>query len=323
MKSISKTNVSRDVARLIAGDAFGDVDLAAFDELTEGWFNAAYALTLTTGQRVVLKVAPPPDVEVMHYEHDILRAEVQALRLVRAQTDAPVPEVLWFDESRTRVASPLFVMPFVPGTSLDRLRGVLAADQQARIDADLGRHLRAINDISGPSFGLLAPTATRHATWRYAFTELWTAVLADGERRAVALPVTYDDLRAAFTAGLPACDDVVDPRLVYWDLWDGNVLVDPETGALRGMLDLERALWGDPLMENQFTSHERRPALLAAYGRTDLDTASGHIRRAMYTLYLHLVMSIEGVYRQYPDDVIGEWARGQLRDDLEVLRTSQ
>jgi aminoglycoside phosphotransferase (APT) family kinase protein len=280
-------------------------------------------LTLGDARRVVLKVAPLPDVEVLTYEHDILRAEVEALRLVRTHTDAPVPEVLWFDDGGRRVASPLFLMPFVPGTSLDKLRAVLDADRQAHVDAELGRHLRAINDIRGSHFGLLAPTATRHVTWRDAFTELWTAVLADGERKAVALPVGYDELRAAFTDGLPACDDVEEPRLVYWDLWDGNVLVDPETGALLAMLDLERALWGDPLMEGQFTPHELRPALLAAYGPTELETPSGRTRRAMYTLYLHLVMSIEGAYRQYPDDVIGDWARLQLEDDVAALRASR
>lgn len=322
MQSISKTPVSRGAAQLIAADAFDDAELAAFDELTDGWFNAAYVLTFATGRRVVLKVAPPPDVEVLTYEHDILHAEVDALRLVRVHTTAPVPDVLWFDDSRTRIASPLFLMPFVPGVSLDKVRPILSDDDQARIDAELGRHLRAINDIHGSAFGLLAPSATRHQTWHDAFTELWTAVLADGARKSVALPVTYEQLRAAFTSGMPACDEVAEPRLVYWDLWDGNVLVDPDTGTLHGMLDLERALWGDPLMEGQFSPHERRPALLAAYGPNDLDTPGGRVRRALYTLYLHLVMGVEGAYRHYPDDVIGDWARGQLLGDLEVLRAA-
>ena len=319
MKSISKTPVSRDVARLIAHDAFGAAELDAFNELDDGWFNAAYAMTLTDGRRVVLKVAPPPDVEVLSYEHDIIRAEVDALALVRAHTDAPVPEVLWFDDSRTRVASPLFVMTFVPGVSLDKVRGELTTGQQTDVDAALGRHLRAINEIRGTAFGRLAPSAPRHDTWREAFTELWTAVLADGERKAVPLPFTYDELRAAFTRAAPACDAVEEPRLVYWDLWDGNVLVDPATGALRGMLDLERTLWGDPLMETQFAPHDRRDAFLTAYGPTDLDSPAGRVRRAAYDLYLHLVMSIEGAYRQYPDDWIGDWARTQLSGDLERL----
>jgi hypothetical protein len=42
----------------------------------------------------------------------------------------------------------------------------------------------------------------------------------------------------------------------------------------------------------------------------------------MYDLYLHLVMSIEGAYRLYPDDFIGEWARGRLVDDVDRLRAA-
>jgi len=170
MESISKTPVSPDVAALVVRDAFGDVAVEAFEELTDGWFNAAYRLDLSDGRRVVLKVAPPPDVEVLTYEHDIIHAEVMALRLVRAHTDAPVPEVLWFDDRGGRLASPLFVMPFVVGESLDRRRDRLSPAQQAAIDGELGVHLRAINEIRGDAFGLLAPSAAKHDTWREAFS---------------------------------------------------------------------------------------------------------------------------------------------------------
>jgi hypothetical protein len=72
-------------------------------------------------------------------------------------------------------------------------------------------------------------------------------------------------------------------------------------------------------METQLTPHERRAALLATYQPTTLVTPGGRIRRAAYDLYLHLVMSIEGAYRQYPDDWIGDLARGQLTADLDLL----
>jgi len=320
MKSISKTPVDKDTATLIARDAFGAVELDGFEELTDGWFNAAYVLTLADGRRVVLKVAPPPDIEVLTYEQDIIWAEVEALGLVRTHTDAPVPEVLWFDDTGRRVGSPLFLMPFLPGGSLDKLRDELSVDQQAAIDGQLGVHLRAINEIRGDAFGRLARSAPRHTTWRDAFTELWTALLADGAHKSVTLPISYEEPRTLLGRATAACEEVAEPRLVLWDLWDGNVLVDPDTGELRGMLDLERALWGDPLMETQLTPAHRRDAFLATYRPTDLDTPGGRVRRAAYDLYLHLVMSIEGAYRLYPDDWVGDYGRGQLASDVEQLR---
>jgi aminoglycoside phosphotransferase (APT) family kinase protein len=317
MESISKTRIERDVAEAIVGDAFAGTRLHDFEELRDGWFNAAYAITLTDGQRVVLKVAPPPEVEILTYERDIIRAEVEALRLVRAHTEAPVPEVLWFDDSLRHTNSPLFLMTFIPGASLQAVRAELDEARQAVIDRDLGRHLRAINAIRGDHFGRLASSAPRHEAWRDAFTELWSGLLDDGRRKAVDLPVPYDVVEHAFEAAGPACDDVVEPVLVYWDLWDGNVIVDPATATLAGMLDLERACWADPLMESQFAPHELRPELLDAYGLIDRDSASARCRRAAYTLYLHVVMAVEGAYRQYPDDFIGDWARSQLAADVD------
>jgi aminoglycoside phosphotransferase (APT) family kinase protein len=319
MESISKTRVEWPVAEAIVKDAFGKVELTHVEELRDGWFNAAYALELSDRRRVVLKVAPPPDVEVLTYERDILLAEVDALRRVRANTDAPVPEVLWFDDSLLHVGSPLFVMSFMPGVSLYGARGELEGESQAAIDRELGRYLRAINDIHSDQFGRVAPTATRHASWRDAFTELWSGLLADGQRKSVELPVSYGELEKAFETATPACDAVTEARLVYWDLWDGNVLIDVTAGIVTGMLDLERALWGDPLMEMQFGPHDERADVLTAYGPMERETSGARLRRAAYTLYLHLVMATEGVYRQYPDDFLGDWARGQLKADVEAV----
>ena len=67
--------------------------ITAFDECTEGWFNAVYRLGLDDGRSVVLKVAPPPAVRVLRYEADIIRTEVDAMRLVGERTAVPVPAV--------------------------------------------------------------------------------------------------------------------------------------------------------------------------------------------------------------------------------------
>lgn len=53
----------------------------AVQELTEGWYNAAYLVRLADGRETVLKIAPPPGVEIMAYEQNIMRTEVSAIRL--------------------------------------------------------------------------------------------------------------------------------------------------------------------------------------------------------------------------------------------------
>ena len=47
-----------------------------------------------------------------------------------------------------------------------------------------------------------------------------------------------------------------------------------------------------------------------------LTTAGEHRRRALYPLELHIVMSIEGTYRQHPEDRSRTGAKGKLVDGL-------
>ena len=92
MHSISKRNIDVATARQMVTAAFGaQAAIRHYDDLRDGYFNAAYQIELTDGRRAVLKVAPPPDVRVLRYEHGILHSEVQMLRLVREHTNVPVP----------------------------------------------------------------------------------------------------------------------------------------------------------------------------------------------------------------------------------------
>ena len=44
-------------------------------------------------------------------------------------------------------------------------------------------------------------------------------------------------------------------------------------------------------------------------------------RRALYNIYLYLIMIIECYYRRYENDKQETWARGQLQRELDGLLT--
>jgi aminoglycoside phosphotransferase (APT) family kinase protein len=120
-----------------------------------------------------------------------------------------------------------------------------------------------------------------------------------------------------------ARDEVTSPHLVHWDLWDTNVFVDPASCTVLGVIDFERVLWADPLMEAQFVGRRADDAATAAYG-TPLFTAAGAAaRRRLYDLYLYLVMTIECAYRHYPTDDIEQMGRAGLAIVLEELATAR
>jgi aminoglycoside phosphotransferase (APT) family kinase protein len=135
----------------------------------------------------------------------------------------------------------------------------------------------------------------------------------------VSLPLPYEQLFQRLETAFDALDEVDTPRLVHWDLWDGNVFVDPATGQVSGLIDFERALWGDPLMEANFVFWQSSAAFLEGYGTPMLDTPAKQTRRLLYNLYLWLIMVIECYYREYENDNQEKWARGQLERDLERL----
>ena len=96
MESITKNRQSLDTLRAMVARAYGPGAVPGGDDFAEelghGWFNVAYAITLAGGRRVVLKIAPPAGVRVMTYEHQMMRIELAALDLIRAQTAVPVED---------------------------------------------------------------------------------------------------------------------------------------------------------------------------------------------------------------------------------------
>ena len=123
MESISKIPITLDAVQAIAEthlSARGKLRRHA--ELSDGCYNTAVLLELEGGFRCVLKAAPPDHIRVLRYEKDIMRAEVEALRLVRARTAVPAPEVYAYDTSRRLLESDYYLMEFVPGIAFHKLK---------------------------------------------------------------------------------------------------------------------------------------------------------------------------------------------------------
>lgn len=312
MESASKTRVSQAVAQQIVQRAFGENALLRdFIELHEGYFSAAYRLGLDDGRCFVLKVSPPRDVRVLRYEYDVISAEVTVMRLVRQQTKLPVAEVLAFDTSCELVASPYMLVSFLPGQSLSSLGDQVSASEREAIDRELGDYMRQLHAITGDSFGLAHPQAQRFSTWREAFLNLFELILLDGEEKDIPLPNSYAQIRILLQRVAPVLDNVSTSSLVHWDMWDGNIFVDDQYQHITGLIDFERAMWGDPLIENQYIRLSEPAAYLQGYGKSLFVDQQARDRRLLYNLYLFSILIIEAVYRQYPSAGPEVWARSQ------------
>ncbi|MHB0856541.1 MAG: phosphotransferase family protein [Anaerolineae bacterium] len=320
MYSITKSRIPQDVAQEIVARHLGSAcRIANYQEVGEGFFCTAYRMELTDGLRCVMKVGPPPGVRVLRYEQNIMEADVEAARLVKARTTLPIPEVLCYDPSGHIIPNPFFISEMVPGVLFKTLREQCAPEQKDAFERTCGEYLWQLNQIVGQEYGLFSQPGGRFPTWRAAFDHMLSEILADNADMQVDLPLPIETIHDRFRAHYDLLDEITEPRLVYADMWAGNTFVNPETLRITGFIDLERALWGDPLMECNFGAFGVSPAFIEGYGSDPLATERQRRRRTLYDIYLYLIMMAEYHYRQYQSRDMQNWAREHLEKDLPTL----
>lgn len=316
MESLTKNKQSEQIITKMVTAAFKAVDIATVEELCQGYFNVAYFIKLSDGREVILKIAPKADIPVMIYEHNIMYTEVETMRLVKQQTDIPVAEVLYYDNSHTICEEDYFFMTKLEGESYATIKSTLSEEQKSNIEYQLGVINAKINAIRGTEFGYYALTMKHNKNWYQAFSEMINDVLVDGEKANTNIGMAYTTIRELLHKHQSAFDEVKVPCLVHWDLWPGNVFV--KDGKVSGIIDFERCRWADPLMEYGFRSLGANKDFYRGYGVNEF-TQKQSMRILWYDLYLHLVMTIECDYRQYEDDTQYIKSKQKLANDIRLL----
>jgi fructosamine-3-kinase len=308
MESLSKNKLSNQQIDTLTKSAFGK----AAAEITEnniGEFSALYIVKMAD-KEAVLKIAPPENVNVLRYEKNAMQAEVEALKIVKANTNLPIPQVLCYDNSKSLFDSEYFFMEKMRGIDLNSITKDLSETQNKNLMFETGKINRKINEIESEKFGYLAQPDKKSQDWKTVFTNMISDLLDDSRDAGIELPVAYqeiDDIMASFAY---ACSDVKTPKLVHWDLWQGNILV--HDGQISAIIDFERALYADVLMEYFFRKHAINQDFFAGYGIdfSVLDK-NARIRLALYDLYLALIWNIEYYYRKFEISQF-EWRTREL-----------
>ncbi|WP_338551404.1 aminoglycoside phosphotransferase family protein [Paenibacillus sp. KS-LC4] len=307
-----KLKLSTQQLAQIAQHHFGR-ELAHSRELTDGWANTAYELTLKDGIRSVIKVAPTAVGALMRYEQDMMNTEVEVMRLVSRDHRLPVPEVYAYDQSRLLVPTDYFVMQRLEGEPYNKVKESFTQEEREQIEFQLGQYNACLNELMGERFGYY-PLNESFASWPDAFWSMLQGVLDDATDSGVALPAERYVIEQEVKDRLPHLQAVTRPHLLHWDLWDGNIFVKEQ--QICGIIDFERAMWGDPLMEHYFSHFNLSEAFLRGYGRGAL-TAEERIRRGLYDLYLDLIFVVECAYRKYSDQTHLKWARDNATEGWE------
>lgn len=318
MENENKYRLSNQEIGTIVREAFGQ-GYASASELTDGWANMAYSIVLEDGRKTVLKIAPSPDKLMMRYENNIMKTEVESMRLVADNPVLPVPRIYTYDSTCELIRAEYFFMEYVEGTALNQIRDALAPEERDAIARQLGGYNRMINDYKNGFFGSLQPDGRRGDSWAETFGGMLEDVLADGKDADVTLPVSYGEIEKEIARSSELLTEVKEASLVHWDLWDGNIFV--KDGGISGLIDFERAFWGDPLCEFYFgrLTQASSKAFYAGYGINGLTEAERR-RRVLYDFYLDLILVIECTYRKYENQDHIRWTHDNFKQGFKLLQ---
>ncbi len=98
----------------------------------------------------------------------------------------------------------------------------------------------------------------------------------------------------------------ITPCLLHMDVWSQNILVD-ESGNVTGLVDFDRALWGDVEIEFAVLDYcgISEPVFWQGYGSSRAETTPAMIRRQFYLLYeIQKYMPIRVWRRNNPADAL-------------------
>ena len=254
----------------------------ALQPIATGHFNSSFFVSLGNRQ-LVLRIAPSSESGLLFYERRMMHQEPALHRLLLERTSVPVPQVIAFDPTH-QIISRDFIL-------LERLRG-RPLSETSRVNVNqvfrqIGESLAQVHAITASQYGYLGEhhPMVPQETWADAFRVMWSLLLEDIRSTGHYNSDEVTHMRALLDRHLSLFSRPVPASLLHMDVWSQNILVD--NGKLSGLIDWDRALWGDPEIEFAVLDYcgISHPAFWEGYGREREQSAAARTRHIFYLLY--------------------------------------
>lgn len=303
---ITKNKQTNENIIRMAKSAFPQRGVPQIAELTEGMCNAAYELVYEDGFKTILKISSPIKTGFMTNECNLMEAEVKAMKLVAEKTDIKVAKVYQYDTTKELCDGDYFFMERLEGTSWISVMDSLGEELNSKLRMEVGKLQKQLSEITGDTFGLLGDHTHQFGNLYEFIYFLIHNVLDDAAKRDVVIGIHQDEILEKLSKDQGIFEAVRTPTLVHWDMWEGNIFV--KEGNISGVIDWERAMWGEPFMDDRFRYHNRRNDFLKGFG---INEFSEDERRRIYwyDILLYLTMMTEVTYREYEDDSQYQWVK--------------
>ena len=255
----------------------------SFESIPTGKFNTSFFVS-DGHEALVLRIAPPDHAVQLFYERDMMRQEPEIHARLLERTSAPVAPILAFDDSRELINRNFLIMKRLPGRPLTEMSGV-PYDHVLR---QVGAHLAETHRLNEDRYGYLGAHQPMQpqSSWQAAFAIMWGKLIDD-----IVAVGQYDraesrQLRLLLDRHLELFDRAVPASLLHMDIWHQNILVGAD-GSVTGIVDWDRALWGDPEIEFAVLDYcgVSEPAFWEGYGQKRDLSEPARIRQVFYLLY--------------------------------------
>ncbi len=304
MKSRTKNLLTEEQIKNLVKVNFGDNCIVEkITELKGGMFNSAYLIERSPEQNnIVLKVSLKPGTKTLTYEKDPMFTEIEVYKMIAEKTAIPAPRILAFDFSKKHIASNYFFMTALEGKAMNKCKKI-SKENIKELKKEIAGYLAQLHQIHGEYFGYFTlDKQYQYKTWKEAFVHMMTMILNDGKRNGIKLP--YERYEKVLYEKSKYLDDIKEASLVDYDLWAGNVFVKQqgEQFVIEGIIDFERAFWGDPLadfggsfmlLDHIYEEKEVWKVYQEKAGLNTGITKEIQIRRAFYNLYIYTIMAVE------------------------------
>ncbi|MFB3903748.1 MAG: phosphotransferase family protein [Acidobacteriota bacterium] len=318
------TKIDATTARSLLAHHLGDADWNC-RSFGAGRFSQTFAAeNPADGSEYVLRVAPPDSMLQLFYEYRMMRQEPALHARLRQETTVPVPSILAYDFSHRRIDRDYLIMSRLPGIPLSQAD--LPGQARHRALREWGRAISQVHGLtdSDNRFGYLGEHRCMEPqpTWCQAFLEMFDRELQDIVKCGV-----YDRKTAAWALGLLAryshvLDSCRTSHLLHGDIWITNLLVQPD-GAVSGVLDFDRACWGDVEWDLAIADYcgVTGSAFWEGYGReVRRDSGDAAVRRLFYLVYEHQKYIVISMSERRNDP---QGARRYARESIEMLQQSE
>jgi aminoglycoside phosphotransferase (APT) family kinase protein len=201
-----------------------------------------------------------------------------------------MPRTLAIDSTHSVIGRDYLFQTMLPGVPAPDGLAAYPRAQWAALYRQLGSITARIQAVRGSRFGRVAGPG--FATWSEAIIAYLNDIAMDPATAGLDAADVHDVVAEA-NQDSGILDEVTEPRLLHGELWHANVMIvpgEPEP-TICGMLDCDRASWGDPAFDwaiflAGLRSDTERDTFWETHGPS-VSTASA-LRRNLYYQACHI-----------------------------------